>query len=70
MFHQIMEHFTWAAIRYVLAFNRLAAIGLGLCIGLTIALLVKETRFQLFGLTGREYKDLRQALKHRGKLNT
>ena len=57
------EYFTWAAIRYGLAFNRPAAVGLGLCIGLTVALLVKETRFILFGLTRKERQDLQRALQ-------
>lgn len=65
-FHQISEYFTWAAIRYGLGFNRPAAIGLGLCVGLTVALLVKETRFQLFGLTRQERNDLQKALDQRG----
>ncbi|MEM7649021.1 MAG: hypothetical protein AAF283_07565 [Cyanobacteria bacterium P01_A01_bin.70] len=62
---QAAEHFTWAAIRYGLAFNRLAAAGLGLCVGLTVALLVKEARFLLFGLTPQERRDLLKALQKR-----
>ena len=60
---QLADYFTWAALRYGLAFNRLAAIGLGLCLGLTVALLVKETRFVLFGLTTTERKTLREELQ-------
>lgn len=60
---QLADHFTWAALRYGLAFNRLAAIGLGLCLGLTVALLVKQTRFLLFGLTQQEKKMLGEALR-------
>jgi uncharacterized membrane protein YhfC len=60
---QLAEYFTWAAIRYGLAFNRLAAAGLGLCLGLTVALLVKEARFILFGLTRKERHDLQRALQ-------
>ncbi|MEM9005474.1 MAG: hypothetical protein AAGE59_18355 [Cyanobacteria bacterium P01_F01_bin.86] len=62
-FQQLTEYFTWAAIRYGLAFNRPAAVGLGLCIGLTVALLVKETRFILFGLSRKERHDLQKALQ-------
>jgi len=62
---QLADYFTWAALRYGLAFNRLAAIGLGLCLGLTVALLVKETRFVLFGLTTTERKTLREELQKR-----
>lgn len=63
---QMMEYFTWAALRYGLGFNRPAAIGLGFCVGLTVALLVKESRFQLFGLTKKERSDLQKALEKRG----
>lgn len=63
--HQLLDYFTWAAIRYGLAFNRPAAIGLGLCVGLTVALLVKESRFHLFGLTQKERQELQKALSKR-----
>ncbi|RZM79017.1 hypothetical protein DYY88_09605 [Leptolyngbya iicbica LK] len=62
---QLADYFTWAALRYGLAFNRLAAIGLGLCLGLTVALLVKQARFLLFGLTAAERQDLIKALNKR-----
>jgi len=45
------SHFTWSAVRYGLAYNRLAAIGLGFCIGLTIATLVWQSRNILFGVS-------------------
>lgn len=60
---QLGDYFTWAALRYGLGFNRLAAIGLGLCLGLTVALLVKETRYFLFGLTTSERRTLLKALR-------
>lgn len=63
---QLADYFTWAALRYGLAFNRLAAIGLGLCLGLTVALLIKETRFLFFGLTRQERNDLLKALRREG----
>lgn len=60
---QLADYFTWAALRYGLAFNRLAAAGLGLCLGLTVALLVKEARFLMFGLTRKERYDLLKGLR-------
>ncbi|NJM97762.1 MAG: hypothetical protein HC800_11925 [Phormidesmis sp. RL_2_1] len=48
---ELREYFTWAAVRYMLAYGRLAAVGLGLCVGLTLALLVGESRHILFGLS-------------------
>ncbi len=67
---QLNDYFTWAAIRYGLAFNRLAAVGLGLCLGLTVALLVKQSRFILFGLTQQERRDLRKAMAKRCQSTT
>jgi hypothetical protein len=61
---QVWAYFTWAALRYGLAFNRLAAAGLGLCIGLTVALLISETRQLLWGLSRREQYRLLKALRH------
>lgn len=60
---QLAEHFTWAALRYGLAFNRGAAAGLGLCCGLTVALLLSETRYLYGGLSRRERYRLIQALR-------
>lgn len=53
---QLHQYFTWATVRYGLAYNRLAAVGLGLCVGLTVALLVAESRYILFGMTKAELK--------------
>jgi hypothetical protein len=44
-----LEDFTWAALKYGLIFNRLASIGLALCIGMTLAVLVWQSRNILFG---------------------
>lgn len=50
----LRQHFTWTALRYGLFYHRLAALGLGLCLGLTVALLVTESRYLLFGLAKEE----------------
>ena len=62
---QLAQHFTWAALRYGLAFNRGAAAGLGLCLGLTVALLLSETRHLYWGLSRRERYRLIQALRQK-----
>jgi len=65
----LQKHFTWTALRYGLAYNRLAAVGLGLCIGLTIALLVAESRHIVFGLSDAErqrLQHLQQQIEHKG----
>ncbi|MBW4483192.1 MAG: hypothetical protein KME14_11670 [Tildeniella torsiva UHER 1998/13D] len=56
---QLRQYFTWSTVRLGLAYNRPAAIGLGLCVGLTVALLVAESRYILWGMT----KDERQRLE-------
>ena len=67
------QYFTWTALRYGLAYHRWAALGLGLCLGLTVALLVAESRYLLFGLAKGEQQRLeiwlrrinRQGPRHR-----
>jgi hypothetical protein len=44
-----LEDFTWAALKYGLIFNRIASIGLALCVGMTLAVLVWQSRNILFG---------------------
>ncbi|MEY3297790.1 MAG: hypothetical protein RLZZ597_1050 [Cyanobacteriota bacterium] len=56
----LRQYFTWTAVRYALAYNRLAAIGLGLCVGLMVALLISESRYILLGLTQAERRRLSQ----------
>ncbi|MGD1904459.1 MAG: hypothetical protein ACFB0C_00525 [Leptolyngbyaceae cyanobacterium] len=62
-FEQLSAYFTWAAIRYGLGFNRPAAMGLGLCLGMTVALLIRESRHLIWGLSGRDRAQLSQALQ-------
>jgi hypothetical protein len=54
----LRQYFTWSAVRMALAYNRPAAFGLGLCVGLTVALLVAESRYLLFGMTKAERERL------------
>lgn len=62
---QLATYFTWAALRYGLAFERWAALGLGLCVGLGVALLIAETRHLFWGFTRRERYQLLRALRRR-----
>ncbi|NEP16459.1 MAG: hypothetical protein F6J97_06080 [Leptolyngbya sp. SIO4C1] len=57
-----LQYFTWTAVRYALAYNRLASLGLGLCVGLTVALLINESRHMLWGMTPTERARLEQQL--------
>lgn len=54
------EYFTWASLRYGLAFNPVPAVGLALCIGMTVATLLWQSRNILLGLPERERKRLEQ----------
>ena len=55
-----LQHFTWAAVRYGLGYNRLPAVGLGLCIGMTASILIWQSRNILWGRSPQEQKRLRQ----------
>ncbi len=45
----LKEHFTWAALRYGILFNRLPSLGLALCIGMTLSVLYWQTRNIVWG---------------------
>ncbi|ASC72397.1 hypothetical protein XM38_033540 [Halomicronema hongdechloris C2206] len=59
---RLVEYFTWVEVRYGLAYNRGPAIGLGLCVGLTLALLITESRHILWGLSRSERQRLTRLL--------
>lgn len=56
------EYFTWAAVRYGLVFSPYPAFGLFLCLGVTLGILVWQTRNWLFGLPKRDRKRLEQSV--------
>lgn len=58
----MLEHFTWAAVRYGLIFHRWAAIGFSICVGITVAVLVWQSRNILFGLPELDRQRLKQQL--------
>ncbi|MCY7324421.1 MAG: hypothetical protein LH660_22130 [Phormidesmis sp. CAN_BIN36] len=60
----LREYFTWAAVRWGLIFQPLPALGLGLCVGMTLAVLVWQSRNILVGLPKLERQRLeKQVLK-------
>jgi hypothetical protein len=66
----IQEHFTWAALRYGLHFNPIPTVGLSVCIGMTAAVLVWQSRNILYGLSAPEQKRLVQQvrdIRHQGR---
>lgn len=54
----LQQYFTWAAVRHGLARHPISAIGLGLCIGMTVSTLVWQSRNILFGFSNVEQKRL------------
>ena len=54
------QYFTWAALRYALAYSPLAAVGLSVCIGMTVAVLVWQSRNILWGLPLKEQRQFEQ----------
>ena len=54
----LQQYFTWASVRYGLFFSPFAAIGLSLCVGMTVNVLVWQSRNILFGLPASEKQRL------------
>lgn len=66
----LREHFTWAALRYGIIFNRLASLGLAFCIGMTLAILMWQTSNILWGRPKSWQKQLEQRvlrIRHQGQ---
>jgi hypothetical protein len=64
------DYFTWTAVRYTIVFNRLASMGLILCVAWTISVLIWQSRQMLWGMSRAERRSLeKQVLKirQRGK---
>jgi len=63
------DYFTWAAVRYGLAYHRFATFGLAMCIGLTVSVLLWQSRNILFGISDRQVKRLEKqvsSIRQRG----
>jgi hypothetical protein len=54
----IQEDFTWAAVKYGLISNPLAALGLCLCVGVTTGTLVWQSRNIIWGIPRKEQQRL------------
>jgi len=62
----LKEHFTWAALRYGIIFNRLPSLGLALCIGATLSVLYWQTGNIVWGRSPKWQKRLeKQVLRIR-----
>jgi hypothetical protein len=59
-----LDYFTWTAVRYTIIFNRLATIGLILCIAWTVSTLLWQTNYLWRGIPDEERRSLeRQVLR-------
>jgi hypothetical protein len=58
----LREYFTWATVRYGLIHTPIAALGLGLCFGMTAAVLFWQTRNIVWGLPQTEHDRLGKAV--------
>ncbi|TAG93655.1 MAG: hypothetical protein EAZ09_13690 [Oscillatoriales cyanobacterium] len=58
-----IENLTWAAVRYGLYFHRWPTLGLGLCLGMTLAVLTWQGRNLLRGLPLREKQRLEEQVR-------
>ena len=59
---KLRDYFTWTAVRYGLAYNPVYSFGLALCVGLTVSILISESRHILFGLAKGERRRLEKQL--------
>jgi hypothetical protein len=67
----LMDYFTWAAVKYGLAYHIIAAFGLALCLGATAGVLTWHLRNLLLGLSKHEKERLQQqAIRIRQQGNT
>ena len=56
----LWQYFTWATVRYGLYYNPLPTFGLAFCIGMTVSVLVWQSRNILIGLPSPEQRRLEQ----------
>ncbi|MBW4634141.1 MAG: hypothetical protein KME30_20210 [Iphinoe sp. HA4291-MV1] len=56
----LRQYFTWVAVRYGLYYHPLATLGLSFCLGMTLAVLIWQSRNILLGLPQQEKQRLEQ----------
>jgi hypothetical protein len=56
----LQDYFTWVGLRYALIFHPLATLGLGFCIGMTLSVLVWQSRNIIWGLPLQEQERLKE----------
>ena len=58
-----LDYFTWSAVHYGLAFNLFPTICLGICIGMTVSVLLWQSSHILWGLSDKEKYYLENKVK-------
>jgi hypothetical protein len=58
-----LDYFTWAAVRYGIAYNPLPSLALAFCIGMSASVLVWQSRNIIWGLPVKERYRLEQQVK-------
>ena len=56
----VQEYFTWAALKYGLAFQPIPALGLCLCVGMTASTLIRQSCNSIWGISKPERQRLIQ----------
>ena len=59
----LQQYFTWAAVRYAIVYNRISALCLSFCIGMTAAVLIRQSQHLLQGFSEKEKYRLEQQVK-------
>ncbi|AFZ30844.1 hypothetical protein Glo7428_2332 [Gloeocapsa sp. PCC 7428] len=54
------QYFTWVAVRYGLYYNPIPTLGLAICIGMTLSVLIWQSRNILWGIPSQEKRRLEQ----------
>lgn len=58
-----LDYWTWVALRYGLAYNRLPSVGLALCVGTTVSVLIWQSRNILLGIPKQEQKRMEKTIR-------
>lgn len=58
-----LDYFTWSAVRYGLAFNIVPTLCLAVCIGMTLSVLLLQSRHIIWGLSDKEKYYLEQKVE-------
>jgi hypothetical protein len=59
----ILEHFTWAAIIYGISYNFLPSLAITFCFAITLAVLIRHSKYYLTGISPREKLQLEKKVR-------